>query len=41
MSKFKANISSKFGSQDVVAAFSIFDPKMVPSIESADIKNLY
>lgn len=38
MSKLKANISSRFGSQDVIADFSIFDPKKVPSIDSADIK---
>ena len=34
----KANISSRFSSQDVVVAFSIFDLKKVPSIASADIK---
>ena len=38
VSKLKANISSRFGSQDITAAFSIFDPKKVPSIDSADIK---
>ena len=38
VSKLKANISSRFGSQDVIAAFSIFDPKKVPSIDSPDIK---
>ena len=27
VSALKANISSRFGSQDVVSAFSIFDPK--------------
>ena len=36
--KLKANISSRFSSQDVVAAFFIFDLKKVPSITSADIK---
>ena len=37
VSKLQANISSRFGSQDVIAAFSIFDPKKVPSIDSPDI----
>lgn len=32
------NISSRFGSQDVIASFSIFDPKKVPSIDSPEIK---
>lgn len=30
-----ANIFSRFGSQDVVAAFSIVDPKKAPSFDSA------
>ena len=38
VSNLKANISSRFGSQDIIAAFSIFDPKKVPSIDSPDIK---
>ena len=38
VSMLKANISSRFGSQDVIAAFSIFDPKKVPSIDSLEIK---
>ena len=33
VSKLKANISSKFWSQDIIVAFSIFDPKKVPSID--------
>ena len=33
-----ANISSRFGLQDIIEAFSIFDPKKVPSIDSAGIK---
>ncbi len=36
----KANISSRFVSQDIVSAFSIFDPKKVPSITSPDIKSI-
>ena len=32
----KINISSHFTSQDVVSAFSIFDPKKVPSPESPE-----
>ena len=39
VSKLKANISSRFGSQDIIAAFSIFDPKKVPSIDSPNFKN--
>ena len=38
VSMLKANISSRFGSQDVIASFSIFDPKKVPSIDSPEIK---
>lgn len=38
VSKLQANISSRFGSQDIISAFSILDPKKVPSIDSADIK---
>ncbi len=38
VSNLKANISSRFVSQDIVSAFSIFDPKKVPSITSPDIK---
>lgn len=38
MSNLKANISSRFVSQDVITAFSIFDPKKVPAIDSPDIK---
>ena len=38
VSKLKANISSRFGSQDVIAAFSVFDPSKVPSIDSPGIK---
>ena len=37
VSNLKANIPSRFGSQDTIAAFSIFDPKKVPSIDSPDI----
>ena len=39
VSTLKANISSRFGSQDVVSAFSIFDPKKTPSIDSSDNMN--
>ena len=39
VSKLKANISSRFGSQDIIAALSIFDPKKVPSIDSSNFKN--
>ena len=38
VSNLKANISSRFSSQDIIAASSIFDPKKVPSIDSPDIK---
>ena len=38
VSKLQANISSRFGSQDIISAFSVFDPKKVPNIDSADIK---
>ena len=37
ISKLKANISNRFSSHDVVAAFSIFDPRKVPAINSAEI----
>ena len=37
VSMLRANISNRFGSQDVIAAFSIFDPKKVPSIDSPEI----
>jgi len=33
----KANISSRFVSQDVVSSFSIFDPKKVPAADSSDL----
>lgn len=33
----KANISSRFVSQDVVSSFSIFDPKEVPAADSLDL----
>jgi len=36
VSTLKANISSRFGSQDVVSAFSIFDPKKTPRIDSLE-----
>ncbi len=38
VSNLKANISSRFVSQDIVSAFSILDPKKVPSVTSPDIK---
>jgi len=38
ISKLKVNICSRFSSQNVVAAFSIFDPTKIPSINSAEIK---
>ena len=37
ISKLKANISNRFSSHAVVAAFSIFDPRKVPAINSAEI----
>ena len=37
ISKLKATISNRFSSHDVVAAFSIFDPRKVPAINSAEI----
>ena len=39
ISTLKDNISSRFTSQDVVSAFSIFDPKKVPSLESPKFKD--
>ena len=33
----KANISSRFVSQDTVSSFSIFDPKKVPAVDSSDL----
>ena len=36
ISNLKSNISSRFTSQDVVSAFSIFDPKKIPSPESPE-----
>ncbi len=33
----KANISSRFVSQDVVSSFSIFDPKKMPAADSSDL----
>ena len=33
----KANISSRFVSQDVVSSFSIFDPEKVPAADSSDL----
>ena len=33
----KANISSKFVSQDIVSSFSMFDPKKVPAVDSSDL----
>ena len=33
----KANISSRFVSQDIVSSFSIFDPKKVPAADSSDL----
>jgi len=35
----KANISSCFGSQDVVSAFSMFDPKKTPKLDSSEYSN--
>ncbi len=32
----KANISSRFISQDIVSSFGIFDPKKVPAADSSD-----
>ena len=40
-SNLKANITSRFGSQDIIAAFSIFDPKKVPSIGFTTHKDLW
>ena len=39
VSKLKANISSRFGSQDVISAFSIFDPKKTPKVDSSEYTN--
>ena len=39
VSILKANISSRFGSQNVVSAFSIFDPKKTPSVDSSKYTN--
>ena len=39
VSKLKANISSCFGSQDVISAFSIFDPKKTPKADSLEYTN--
>ena len=35
ISDLKSNIASRFGSQDVVSCFSIFDPKKIPSPDSS------
>ena len=39
VSKLKINISSRFSSQDVVSAFSIFDPKKIPKVHSSEYTN--
>jgi len=39
VSTLKANIYSRFGSQDVVSAFSIFDPKKTPRVDSSEYTN--
>jgi len=39
VSTLKANISSHFCSQDVVSAFSIFDPRKTPSVDSSHYKH--
>jgi len=39
VSTLKANISSCFGSQDVVSAFSIFDPKKTLKLDSSEYSN--
>ena len=40
VSKLKANISSRFGSQDVIiSAFSIFDPKKTPKADFSEYTN--
>jgi len=39
-STLKANITSHFSSQDVVSAFSIFDPKKTPKLDSSEYSNL-
>jgi len=36
----KPNISSHFGSQDVVSAFSIFDPKETPKLDSSEYSKI-
>ncbi len=36
----KANISSRFISQDIVSSFGIFDPKKVPAADSSDFQLL-
>ena len=39
VSTLKANISSRFCSQDIVSAFSIFDPRKTPSVDSSHYKH--
>ena len=36
ISTLKDNISSRFCSQDIVSAFSIFDPKKTPSLDTSE-----
>ena len=36
VSTLKGNISSRFCSQDIVSAFSIFDPKKTPSVDTSE-----
>ena len=36
VSTLKGNISSRFCSQDIVSAFSIFDPKKTPSVNTSE-----
>jgi len=39
VSTLTANISSHFGSQYVVSAFSIFDPKKTPKLDCSEYSN--
>ena len=38
MQELKSNITSRFSSQNIVAAFNIFNPKKIPDTESDQFK---
>ena len=38
--QLKGNISSRFCSQDIVSAFSIFDPKKTPSVDTSEYNSI-